>query len=259
MAEHPDERRVLGGHPGDREAGVTITRKNATGPASTVNWKGSVIVRGKRGKAGIEIGTEETETGGGPAAQTGTKNGESAEKAAAAAGTKRASVETKRETAGMTGTGGRRGSIIKTGAQRERGPGTRRAGENLTTDDTKRTGTGTRGRPRGQAGVEAGTGSIKAAGRRKLGNEIAAAAEIESERETEISDPTNGAAAKRGATTSESPATITVNTANVGGVEAPSKKRFLQHFYFCVILPPSSRGCPISAKMNASTGAICLS
>lgn len=198
-----------------------------------------MIVRGKRGKAGIEIGTEGTEatgTGGGRAVQTGTKSGESAEKAEAAAGTERVSVETKKETAAMTKTGGRRGSIIKTGAQRERSPGTRRAGENLTTEDTKRTGTGRRGRPRGQAGVEAGTGSIKAAERRKAGSEIAAAVE----RETESSDPTKGAAAKRGATTNESPATTTVNTANAEGVEAPNKKAVSATF----LLISSFRICP---------------
>lgn len=222
MAGHPDERRVLGGHPGDREAGVTIKRKNATGPALTVSWRGSVIVRGKRGRAGIEIGSEATETGGDRAVQTGTKSGESVEKAEAAAETERASVETKKETVGMTGPGRRTGSIIKRGAQRERGPGTRRAGENLTTEDTKRTGTGTRGRPKGQAGVEVGTGSIKAAERRKAGSEIAAAAERE--RKTESSDPTKGAAAKRRATTNESPATTTVNTATAEEVEAPSNK-----------------------------------
>lgn len=224
LVGHPDERRVLGGHLGGREAGVIIKRKNAMGPALTVSWRGSVIVRGKRGKAGIEIGTEgteATETGGGRAVQTGTKSEESVEKAEAAAGTERVSVETKKETAAMTETEGRRGSIIKTGAQRERGPGTRRAGENLTTKDTKRTGTGKSGRPRGQAGVEAGTGSIKAAERRKAGSEIAAAVEIE--REMESSGPTKGAAAKRGATT-ESPAMTTVNTANAEGVEAKSKK-----------------------------------
>lgn len=206
------------------------------GPALTVSWRGSAIVRGKRGKAEIEIGTEGTGTGGGPAAQTGPKSGESAEKVAAAAGTERASVETKRETAAMTGSGGRRGSIIKTGVQRERGPGTRRAGENQMTEDTKRTGTGTgtRGRPRGQAGVVAGTGSLKAAERRKAGNEIAATAGRESERGTESSDPTKGAAAKSGATTSESPVTITANTASAGGVGAPSKTRFPKYFYFGV-------------------------
>lgn len=240
LAGRPDERRVPGGHPGGQEAGVTIKRKNATGPALTGSWRGSAIVRGKRGKAGIEIGTEgteATETGSGRAVQTGTKSGESAEKAEAAAGTERASVETKKETAAMTGTGRRRGSIIKTGAPRERGPGTRRAGENLTTKDTKRTGTGTRGRPRGQAGVEAGTGSIKAAERRKAGSAIAAAAEIESE--TESSDPTKGAAAKRGATTNESPATTTVNTANAEGVEAPSNKAVSATFLLISSFPIS--------------------
>lgn len=258
MAGRPDERRVLGGHPGGRGAGATITRKNATGPALIASWRGSVIVSGKRGRAEIGIGTEGTGTGGGPAAQTGTKSGESAEEATVAAGTERVSVETKRETAAMTGTGGRRGSIIKTGVQRERSPGTRRAGENQMTKDTKRTGTGigTRGRPRGQAGVEVGTGSIKAAERRKAGNEMAATAEIESERETESSDPTKEAAAKSGATTSESPVTITVNTANAGGVGAPSKTGFRQYFYFSVVLPLFSHGCPISAKMNVNTWGI---
>lgn len=232
LAGRPDERRLLGGHPGGRGAGVTIKRKNATGPALIVSWRGSVTVRGKRGKAEIAIGTEGTGTGDGPAAQTGTKSGESAEEAAVAAGTERASAETKRETAAMTGTGGRRGSIIKTGVQRERSPGTRRAEETQMTEDTKRTGTGTgtRGRPRGQARVEVGRGSIKAAERRKAGNEIAATAETESERETESSGPTKGAAAKSGATTSGSPVTITVNTANAGRVGAPSKTRFLPVF-----------------------------
>lgn len=248
MVGRPDERRVLGGHPGGRGAGATIRRKNATGPALIVSWRGSVIVRGKRGKAEIEIGTEGTGTEGGPAAQTGTKSGESAEKAAVAAGTERTSVETKRGMAAMTGTRGRRGSITKTGVQRERSPGTRRAEENQMIEGTKRTGTGTgtRGRPRGQAGVEVGTGSIKAVERRKARNEIAATAE----RETESSDPTKGAVAKSEATTSESPATITVNTANAGGAGAPSKTRFPPYFYFGVVLPLLSHGCPISAKMN---------
>lgn len=230
MIGRPDERRVLGGHPGGRGAGATITRKNATVPASTASWRGSAIVRGKRGKAEIAIGTEGTGKGGGPAAQTGTKSGESAGEAAVAAETERASVGTKRETVAMTGTGGRRGSIIKTGARRERSPGTRRARGSPMTEDTRRTGkgTGTRGRPRDQAGVEAGTGSIKAAERRKAGNEIAATAERESESETESSDPTKGAVAKSGATTSESPATITANTANAGGVGAPSETRLRQ-------------------------------
>lgn len=258
LAGHPDERRLLGGHQGGRGAGATIRRKNATGPALIVSWRGSVIARGKRGKAEIETGTEGTGTEGGPAAQTGTKSGESAEEATVAAGTERASVKTRRETAAMTGTGGRRGSIIKTGVRRERSPGTRRAGENQTTEDTKRTGTGTgrRGRPRGQAGVGVGTESIKAAERRKAGNEIAATAEIESEREMGSSDPTKGAAAKSGATTSESPATITVNTANAGGVGALSKTHFRQYFYFGVVLPPFSHGCPISAKININTWGI---
>lgn len=246
MTGRPDERPVLGGHPGGRGAGATIKRKNATGPASTASWRGSAIVRGKRGKAEIEIGTEGTGTGGGPAAQTGTKSGESAGEAAAAAGTERASVRTKRETVAMTGTGGRRGSTIKTGARRERSPGRRRAGGNPMTEDTRRTGTGTgtRGRPRGRAGVEAGTGSIKAAERRKAGNEIAATAEIESERETESSDPTKGAAAKSGATTSESAATTTANTANAGGVGAPSERPLS----FGVLLPLCSHVVPLVLK-----------
>lgn len=141
-------------------------RETATGPALTESWRGSETVRGRRGKAGTEIGIEGTEgtgRGGAPAAQTGTKNGENAKEVAVAAGNEGVNVETKTEMAGMTGAGGRTGSTIKIEAQRGRGPGIKRTGEKLMTRGIKTTGTDTetRGRPKGRAGVEVGRGGTR--------------------------------------------------------------------------------------------------
>lgn len=244
LTGHPDGHRALGGHPNGQGAGATTVRETATAPALTESWRGSVIVRGKRGRAGTGIGREGTEgtgTDDGPAAQTGIKTGESVEEVAAAAGTERANVETKREMAGMTGAGGRTGNIIKIEALRERSPGIKRTGERLMTEGTKTTGRGTekRGKPRGRAGVEAGKGGTKVEERRRAGKEIAATAEIETGRETESSVLINGVIAKRGAIISVSPVITIVNIVNAEGVRALSKCHLQQHFYFysCVFLP----------------------
>lgn len=177
------------------------------------------------------MGTEGTGRDGGPAAQTGTRTDESVEGVAAAAGTERANVETKKETAGMTGAGGRTGSIIKIEAPRGKGPGTRRAGERPTTGGIKTTGRDTErtGRPNGRAGAEAGRGGTRAEARRKAGRESAATAEKETARETVSRGRTNVVVAKRGATISESPVTTTADIATAEGVRALSKRRPQQY------------------------------
>lgn len=187
--------------------------------------------KGRRGRAGTAIGTETggtegTGRGGGRAAQRGTKTGENAGEVAAAAGNEETNAETKKETAGMTGAGERTGITIKIGAQRGRGPGTRRAEERLTTGGIKTTGRGTgkRGRPRGRAGVEAGRGSTRV-GRRRAGKGSAATAEIETGSETESSVLTNVVVAKRGVIISVSPVMTIVNIVNAEGVRALSKCR----------------------------------
>lgn len=239
LTGHPDAHPALGGHPKGQGAGATIVRKTVMAPALTASWRGSVTVKGKRGKAGTGIGREGTEGRGredGPAAQTGIRTDESVEEVTAAAGTERASVETKKETAAMTGAGGRTGNIIKIEALRERSPGTRRTGEKLMTGGIKTTGRGTgrKGKPKGQAGVEAGKGSTKVEERRRTGKEIVATAEIESGREME-----SNALTKRGATITESQVTTIVDIVNAEGVRAPTKRRLQQCFYFCsrVFLP----------------------
>lgn len=242
---HPDGHQALGGHPNGHVAGATTVTETATAPALTESWRGSVTARGRRGRAGTGIGTEGTEETGrddDPAAQTGTKTGESVEEVAAAAGTERANVETKKETAGMTGTGERTGSsTTKIEVLRGRGPGIKRAGERLMTGGIKTTGRGTekRGRPRDQAGVEAGRGGTKVGQRIRAGKESAVTAEIETGRETESSVLTNVVVAKRGAIISESPVMTTVNIVNAEGVTALSKCRLQQYYYFfsCVFLP----------------------
>lgn len=228
-----DGRRAPGDHPNGQGAEATTGRETATAPALTESWRGSVTARGRRGRAGIGIGTVGTEGTGrddGPAAQTGT---ESVEEVAAAAGTERANVETKTETAGMTGARGRTGSTIKIEAPRGRGPGIKRAGERLMTGGIKTTGRGTerRGRQKGRAGVEAGRGSTKVGQKRRAGEESAATAEIETGREMESSVLTNVVVAKRGAIIRESPVTTIVNIVNAEGVIALSKCR-LQQYYF---------------------------
>lgn len=242
---HPDGRRAPGGHPNGQGAGATTAKRNATAPALTESWRGSVTDRGRRGRggtAGTGIGTEGTAgtgRGGGPAAQTGTTSGESAGKVAAPVGSERASVETKRGTAGRTGARGRTGSTIKIEAPRGRSPGTKRTGERLRTGGTKTTGRGTerRGRPNGRVGVEARRGSTRAGERRRAGRESAATAGRESGRETESSAHTNVAAAEREATTSGSPVTIT-DIVNAEGVRALSKCRLQQYYFYSRVFLP---------------------
>lgn len=201
-----------------------------------------------REKKGTGIGRGETEgTGkdGGPAALTGIKTGGSVEEVAAAAETEKANVETKTETAGTTAAGGRKGITIKIEGPRGRGRERKRAGERLMTEGIKTTERGTekRGNLSGRAGVEAGKEGTKAAERRRAGKEIVATAGIESGRETESSAPTNGAAAKRGATISESRVTTTVDIVNADGARAPIKCHLQKDFYSCscVFLPPFSQ------------------
>lgn len=198
-----------------------------------------------REKKGIGIGRGETEgTGkdGGPAVLTGTKTGGSVEEVAAAAETERVNVETKTETAGTTAAGGRKGITIKIEAPRGRGRERKRAGERLMTEGIKMTGRGTekRGNLSGRAGVEAGKEGTKAAERRRAGKEIVATAGIESGRETESSAPTNGAAAKRGATISESRVTTIVDIVNADGARALIKCHLQKDFYSCSCVFPSS-------------------
>ncbi len=165
---HPDEHRALGGHPKGRGAGATTATEIAMAPALTESLRGSVTARGRRGRAGTATGRGGTEGTGRDEdleAQTETKTGENADEVAAAAGTERTSVKTKKETAGMTGAGGRTGSTIKIEVVRGRGPEIRRAGERLMTGGIKTTGRGTemRERPKGRAGVEAEKGDTKVA------------------------------------------------------------------------------------------------
>ena len=169
-----------------------------------------------------EIG--ETGRDGGPAAQTGTKTDENVEEVAAAAGTEEANAETKKETAGMTGAGGRTGITTKIGALRGRGPGIKRAGERLMTGGIKMTGRGTekRGRPRGRAEVEAGRGDTKVV-RRRAGKGRAAIAEIGKGSETENSVLTNVVVVKRRVIISGSPVTTIINMVSAKGVRALSK------------------------------------
>lgn len=227
---HPDGHRAPEGHPNGQGAGATTATKNATAPALTESWRGSVTARGRRGRAGTETGTEETEgtgRGGGPAAQTETKTGENVEEVVVAAGTEGTNAETKKETVGMTGAGERTGNTIKIEALRGRGPRIKRAGERPMTGGIKTTGRGTekRGRPKGRAGVEAGRGGTKAGERRRAGKESGATAEIETGRETENSVLTNVVVAKRGAIISESQVMTIVNIVNAEGVRALSKCR----------------------------------
>lgn len=186
------------------------------------------------------IGTGRNRTGGtgkddGPAARLGTTTGESIKEVSVAAETERANVETKREKAGTTRTGGRTGSTTKIEEQKGSGPGIKRAGESLTTGGTKRTGKGTgrRGRPKGRAEAKAGRGSARAAARRRAGKESAATAEME-----------RGALTKRGAIIiiSGSLATTTVNTVNAGGVRAPSKCLTIRSSI--PVFPPRSSASP---------------
>ncbi len=230
MPGHPDGHRAPEGHPNGQGAGATTARETATAPALTESWRGSGTARGRKGRAGTGIGREGTEgtgRGDGPAAQTGTKTGENVEEVAAAAGNEGASAETKKETAGTTGAGGRTGNTIKIEALRGRSPGIKRAGERPMTGGIKTTGRGTerRGRPKGRAGVEAGRGSTKAGERRRAGKESAATAERGTGRETEISALTNVVVAKRGAIISGSPVMTIVNIVNAEGVRALSKCR----------------------------------
>lgn len=227
---HPDGHRALGGHPSGQGAEATTARKSATAPALTESWRGSVTVRGRRGRAETGIGTEGTGRDDGLAAQTGTA---SVEEVAAAAGTERANVETKKETAGMTRAGGRTGSTIKIEAPRGRGPGIKRAEERLMTGGIKTTGRGTEKResPRGRAGVEAGRGGTKVEERRRAGEESEATAERETGRETESSVLTNVVVAKRGAIISESPVMTIVNIVNAEGAIALSKCRLRQNYF----------------------------
>lgn len=148
---HPDEHQAPEGRLNDQGAGATTVRKIATALVLIESWKGSVIGRGKRGRAETGIGTEGTGKDAGPAAQTGTKTGENVEEVTAAAGTEGVNAKIKKETVGMTGAGGRTGITIKIEALRGRGPRIRRAGERLMTGGTKMTGRGTekRGRPKG--------------------------------------------------------------------------------------------------------------
>lgn len=224
----PDGHQAPEGHPNGQGAGATTARKNATAPALTENWRGSVTARGRRGREGIGIeGTGGKGSDGGLAAQTGTKTDENAEEAAVAAGTAGANVETKKETAGMTRAGGRTGNTIKIEAWRGRSPGIRRTGERPMTGGIKTTGRGTekRGRPKGRAGVEAGRRDTKVVERRRAGRESLATAEIKTGRETEHSVLTNVVVAKRGAIIPESPVMTIVNIVNADGVRALSKCR----------------------------------
>lgn len=226
---HPDGHRAPGDRPNGQGAGAIIVREIAMAPALTESWRGSATGKGRRGRAGTEIGTEATEgtgRGGDPAAQTGTKTGENVEEVAAAAGNEETNAETKKETAGMTGAGGRTGITIKIEALRGRGPRIRRAGERLTTGGIKTTGRGTekKGRPKGQAGVEAGRGSTRVE-RRRTGKESAATAGRETGSETENSDLTSVVVAKRGVIINVSPVMTTVNIVIAEGVRALSKCR----------------------------------
>lgn len=226
-----DERRAPEGLLNVQGAGATIARENATARALIANWRENATARGRRERAGTETGTEETgekERGGDLAAPRGTKSDVNAEGVAAAAGTEGTNEEIKRGTEGMTGAGGRTGITTKTGGQRENGPGIKRAGERLMTGDIKRTGRGTerRGRPNGPAGVEAERRGTKVEGKRKAGSGNEATAEKGTGIETENSDLTDVVVAKTGATISESPVMIIVNTVNADGVRALSNCRF---------------------------------
>lgn len=136
----------------------------------------------------------------------------------------------------MTGARRRTGITIKIEALRGRGPGTRRAGERLTTGGTKRTGRGTerRGKPKGRAGVEARKGSTKVE-RRRTGKESVATAERETGRKRENSDPTSIVVVKRGVFISASPIMTIVNIVNAEGVIALSKCRL--EAIFLLLLP----------------------
>lgn len=223
---HPGERQALEGHPNGQEAGATTARETATAPALIESWKGSETARGRRGMARTGIGTEGTGRDSGPAAQTGTKTVENAEEVAAAAGTEGANAKTKKGMAGMTGAGGRTGITIKIEELRGRDPGIRRAGERLMIEDIKMTGIGTEktGRPKGQAGVEAGREGTKLGVRRKAGKESAATAERGTGSETENNVLTNVVVAKRGVNISASLVTTRVNTVIAEGVRALSKR-----------------------------------
>lgn len=223
---HPGELQAPGGLRNGRGAEVTIGKKNATGLALTVSWRGSVTGREKSGTGTGRGGTEVTERGDGRAALTGIRTGGSAEEAAATAGTGRPSDGTRTERAGTTAADGRRGSTIKIEALTERGLERRRAGERLTTEGIKTTGRGTgrRGRPSGRAGVEAGKGGTRVAETRRAGR-----AEMESGRGTGSSALTNGAAAKIGVTISGSRATTTAGIVNAR--EAGASTKCLQKYF----------------------------
>lgn len=223
---HPGGPPAPKGHPNGQGAEATTVRETATGPASTESLRGSETVRGRRERAGTVIGIEGTEgtgRGGAPAVQTGTKNDENARGVAVLAGNEGVNVETKTEMAGMTGAGGRTGSTIKIEVQKGRGPGIERTGVRLMTRGIKMTGTDTemRGRPKGQAGVEAGRGGTRVGLRRRAGKEIAAT--TETGRKMESSALTNVVVAKRGAIISGSLVTTMVDTVNAEGVIALSK------------------------------------
>lgn len=227
----PDGHRAPGDLLNGQGAGATTAIENAMVQALTTSWRGSVTGRGRRGRAGTEIGTEGTEeteeTGRGddPEAQTETKTDENVEEAAAAAGSEEANVKTKRGTEEMTGARGRTGITTKTAALRGSGLGIKRTGEKLMTGGIKTTGTGTerRGRQKGRVGVEAGRRGTKVGRRRRAGRESAPTAEKGTGIETENSVPTNVVVAKTGAIISESPVMIIVNIANAEGVRALSK------------------------------------
>lgn len=223
----PDGHRAPGDLLSGQGAGAIIVSENATAPPLIMSWRGSATGRGRRGRAGTEIGTEETEEterGDDPEAQTETKTDENVEEVAAAAGSEGANVETKRGTEGMTGARGRTGITTKIEALRGSGPGIKRTGERLMTGGIKMTGRDTekRGRRKGRAGVEAGRGDTKVGERRRPGNESAATAERGTGIETENSVLTNVVVAKTRAIISESPVMTIVNIVNAEGVRALS-------------------------------------
>lgn len=174
--------------------------------------------KGRRGRAGIGIETEGTGKDGGHAAQTGPKIAENVEEVTAVAETERVNAETKKETVGMIGAGGRTGIITKIEAARGRDPEIKRTEEKLMTGGIKMTGTEKRGRAKGQAGVEAGREGTKVGEKRRAGKESAATAERETGREMENSVLTSVVVAKRGVIISVSLAMIIVNTVSAEGV-----------------------------------------
>lgn len=234
---HLDGHQAPEGRPNGRGAEATTAREIATAPALIGSWKESVTGRRRRGTAGTETEKGETEGTGKddvPVAQTETKTDEKGKEVAAAAGTVGMNAGKKKEMEEMKGAGERTGITIRIEALRGKSPGIRRTEQRRMIGGIKMKGTdtGKTGRQRGQAGVEAETGGIKAEERRRAGRESAATVERETESETENNVLTNAVVAKRGAIISGSPAMITVNIAIAEGVRALSKRQ-QYYFYSC--------------------------